>query len=601
MLFDTKQLEKFPVEPGVYLMKDKHGKVIYVGKANILRQRVKQYFAPGGDGRPQIPYLTALVQSIDTIVVASEKEALLLENTLIKKYQPKYNVLLKDDKGYLSLKITHKQAWPMIKMVRYKGTPKDDALYFGPYTSALAAKQTLDLLNRLFRLRRCSDRELASRTRPCLLYQIKKCVAPCVNLCSSELYHEHVNRVIKFLKGQTQDVVEALKIDMRIASDKLEYEQAGDILKTIRAIDKTVEAQSVDQAGTGDSDALSLYRQGEDLVIAQMLIRGGRLLAVERFFFSKIIQDDSEIFESFIMQHYSEKQENPSYIYVPLDLSNDLSEIINARVCTPKRGKKKDLIDMAYKNAKAIFHKEKDESSLREKRLLELVDKLKLSQFPSRIECFDTSNISGAHSVASMVAFTDGLPDKKRYRKFHLEEDIKGPDDYAAMEEVLTRRYRRAKNENDLPELVIVDGGKGQLNIALRVLDELDITTIDVIGLAKEEGRHDKGITAEQVFLPNRKDPVLLNKHSSLLFFLQKIRDEAHRVAIDFHRKKRSKNMIKSALDDIPGIGPKKKKALIKAFGSVKGILAASDEDLQKVSELNKNDRQTIRAFIKHK
>ena len=608
MPFDPIKLKLFPTHPGVYLMKDVHGDVLYVGKAKNLRQRVKQYFIPGRDGRLMVPYLVEKIEQVETIVVSSEKEALLLENNLIKQYKPRYNALLKDDKSYIALKISLQNPWPTVKLVRYRGRPEPDGLYFGPYTSAQAARQTLELLNRLFPLRQCSDQELARRVRPCLLYQMKRCAGPCGQKCTDEEYRSHLDRTIKFLRGQDKEVLKDLYDEMKRLADALEFEKAAQIHRTIRQIEKTIESQHVDRPLGLDVDVIGLYRHGEEVILAQLHFRGGRLVGSRHFDFSKIGEEDGELLSSFLLQHYEQQLEMPPEIYVPVTLTDrtSLEEILSAghthkvSIHLPQRGEKKALLDMAMANAEAIFKSQKNEEELRERMLLEMQERLELSRYPSRIECLDNSNISGSEPVSSLVAFTDGLKDKKRYRTYRLKIGSK-PDDYAAMHEVLLRRYKRAKEENDLPDLVIVDGGKGQLNIALKVFEELNVTGVDVIGLAKEQGRHDKGMTEEQIYIPGRKEPILLKKNSPVLFLMQKIRDEAHRFAITFHRKRRSKQTVRSALDDIPGIGPIKRKRLLTHFGSLKKVELATEDELKQVKGISEANILSLKEFFQGK
>ncbi len=592
MTFNPDTIKNFPGEPGVYIMRDKKGKVLYVGKAINLRNRVRQYFLPGGDGRAQVPYLVKKIARIDTMVVSSEKEALLLENTLIKQYQPPYNVFLKDDKGYISLKITTKHEWPMIELVRYKGKPKPDGLYCGPYTSTYAARQTLELLIRLFPLRRCSDDELKRRTRPCILHGMKRCVAPCVGKCTKPDYDAIVEKTVRFLQGKDRDVLNTLYDEMKTASESLEFERASDLHQTIRHIEHTVEQQRVDQAGTGNRDVIGLYREAGELSLTQMLFRDGKLIGAENYHFSSLAQETPAALSTFLIQTYKDK-ELPQEIIIPAPPDPTLSEIIPTRLHHPKRGDKLKLIEMATANAKAAFHKERDLTRLREKTLIDLQERLRLRNYPRRIECFDNSNLQGSEPVAAMIAFTDGESDKKRYRKYKVKT-VSGSDDYATMHEILSRRYTRAKKEDDLPDLIIVDGGKGQLNIALKVLQDLNIVTVDIIGLAKESGRHDRGATREQIFLPGTRDPLLLRPNHPVLFLLQRIRDEAHRFAITFHRKQREKTLLKSPLDNVPGIGPTKRKALLRHFGSAKKALAATAEELAQVKELTKRDIATL-------
>lgn len=605
MPFDPKNLKRYPEQAGVYLMRGKSGQVLYVGKAKKLRSRLRQYFLAGGDGRPMVPQLIAQVEAIETIVLRSEKEALLLENTLIKRHQPKYNVLLKDDKNYISLKINTQHAWPLIQLVRYKGKPKSDGMYFGPYTHVQQAKKTLELLNRLFPLRQCSDKEFKRRQRPCLLYQMKRCVAPCVGKCSREEYQSHVERSIKFLQGRDQEVIQELHAEMERAAEALEFERAGQVLQTIRAIEGTLEVQKVVKVGSRDFDVLGVYRQGDELMLTQMRYQGGRLVGARHEAFSGVLQDDGEVLESYLMQRYGELERLPHELLLPLELEESelISELLSqdkarkVKIMCPKRGEKRSIVEMAEANARTAFVREKDEGVIRERRLMELQRCLRLSNYPRRMECFDTSHIQGSAAVAAMAVYTDGAEDRAAYRHYHVKT-TEVPDDYGALYEVLSRRFRRAKSENHLPDLLIVDGGKGQLNVALRVLKELNIISVDVISLAKEEARHDKGMTAERVFLAEQKEPISLARHSAVLFLLQNIRDEAHRFAISFHRKQRKKQIIKSQLDDVPGIGPKKRRLLLERFGSVKGIRNASDAEILEVAGVGPCDLEALRKNL---
>lgn len=578
-------------------MKNRNGDVLYVGKANNLKTRIKQYFAPGRDGRPMVPFLIAEVSTIDVIVVPSEKEALLLENTLIKKHQPKFNALLKDDKTFVSLMINHKHPWPMIQLVRYKGKPKKEGLYFGPFTSAFAARQTFDLMGRIFPLRQCSDSELKKRTRPCLLYGIKRCIAPCVNLCTKEEYQTVVERATQFLKGQDEAVIEQLKLEMHKASEALEFEKAATLLQTIKQIEHVTAGSGLVAKAIGkDTDALGIYREAHDVMVAQLFFRDGKLIGSEHYSFTDVVESNEELLTSFLVQYYKDRSSLPTQVIVPYALSTELEEILHLKLITPQKGEKKEIIEMAEKNALALFKQEKDDQDLTEKMLLDLQETLHLTRYPEHIECFDTSNISGSDLVASMVVFSDGKYDKKRSRLYKIRDVTKG-DDYGALREVLKRRLTRAKQENDLPDLLIVDGGKGQLGIGAEVLKTLDIATVDLISLAKQEGKHDKGLTQERVFTLGQADPFVLPLHSPLLFLLQRIRDETHRRAIGFHRKRREKRVISSLIDEIPGIGDIKKKRLLKQFGSLQRILAASPADLLAVKGITSKDVEQIQKL----
>lgn len=604
MPFNPKKLEAYPLLPGVYLMKNSMGHVIYVGKANSLRLRLKQYFSPGGDGRQMISSLVPKIETIETIIVASEKEALLLENTLIKQYKPHFNALFKDDKSHIALMISHRHNWPTLQLTRYKGKPKTDNLYFGPYTSATAARSTFDLLKRLFPLRQCSDQEFARRTRPCILYEMKRCCAPCVQKCTKEEYESYVQRTIKFLRGQDKEILNELYRAMQEASTALEFEKAAEIFRNIQQIESTLEDQKVAKLMGIDIDVLGIFRQADEVILCQLMFRQGKLISSKNNNFSHSAQEDEELLESFLLQHYEPLQALPKEILLPKELPSALliTEIIvgskksKVSLIAPQRGEKKKLLEMAHVNAKAAFHQQKDLQAMRERTLLEMQEKFHLSNYPERIECFDNSNLSGSNPVSSLVAFTAGQKDSARYRTYTIKTTT-GSDDYEAMREVLERRCKRGKEENNLPDLIIVDGGKGHLNTALAILKDLNIITVNVIGVAKEQGRHDKGSTQEQIFLPNIKDPIFLRPTSPILFLLQQIRDEAHRVAITFQRKTHSKKIIKSSLDEIPGIGPKKRRLLLAHFGSVKKLKEASYEELLSLKGISKANIQEILKY----
>ncbi len=597
MTFDPKTLALYPEEPGVYLMKDHEGVVLYVGKAKHLRNRLKQYFGATKDTREMVPYLTAQVVTIDTIVALTEKDALILENTLIKKHKPKYNVLLKDDKTFISLCMTNHK-WPSLRLVRYKGLPpKNEGTYFGPYTNALAARQTYDLLSRMFPLRQCSDQELANRVRPCLLYEIKRCIAPCVDLCTKGEYDTLVESATRLLKGKDKDVFQELHRQMESAAEQLDFEKAQELKNLIHQIQHVTEVQHINHPEAKDADALGLYREADAVMIALLMFREGKIVGSEHFSFQFIASNDAEIISSFILQHY--KETAPKEILIPTEipeietLQEIISETHKVTILSPKKGRKEDLVEMAMRNAKALFVREEDTRSLKEKMLLDLAETLQLNHFPRKIECFDTSNIAGTDPVASLVTFVNGELDRSRTRLFKIKT-AELADDYTALREVLKRHFMKAKEKNDFCDLLIVDGGKGQLGIALDVFKELDIAVVDVIALTKEDALHTKGLTQEKIYMPNRLDPILIDLRSPLLFFLQKVRDAAHKKAIEFHRKRRTKRTLSSELDTLSGIGPIKKKALLKRFGSVKAIKNASREELEQVKSLNKKDIENL-------
>ncbi|MBI5273173.1 MAG: excinuclease ABC subunit UvrC [Chlamydiia bacterium] len=599
MPFDPATLTLYPDQPGVYLMKDVSNQMLYIGKGKNLRARLKQYFAVNGDPREMAPYLIAQVETIDTIVALTEKDALILENNLIKRYRPKYNVLLKDDKTYISLVVTQHK-WPMLRLLRFKGKPpKNIGEIFGPYTNALAARQIYDLISRLFPLRQCSDAELMMRTRPCLLYEIKRCIAPCVGKCTEEEYGAHLEKAMRLLKGQNNEVTDELHKQMESASQALEFEKADACLRMIQQIEHVTEVQHVDNPSAKDCDVLGLHREADAVMIALLMFREGKIVGSEHFSFHLIASNDAEVLESFLLQHYKAMTVFPSEILLPIELPQKkaLEEILSesaqkkVSLLSPKKGKKWDLVDMGLLNAKALFIREQDARSLHEKMLLALQESLQLNRFPRRIECFDTSNISGTDPVASLTCFVNGQKDKARTRLFKIRGQS---DDYSAMKEVLERHFLKEKEKGEFCDLLIVDGGKGQLGIALEVFAKLGIASIDTIAVTKEDARHDKGLSQEKIYVPYRPDPILIDPRSPLLFLLQRIRDEAHRQTIEYHRKKRSKRILSSALDEIPGIGPVKRRKLLQHFGSVKNLKMASAEELEKVPGLTKSDLETL-------
>lgn len=605
-MFDPQKIDLFPSSSGVYLMKDREGKIIYIGKAKDIRARVKQYFILGRDTRSMIPVLIEQIDNIDTLITPSEKEALLLENTLIKKHQPKFNVLLKDDKTFIGLFVNHKHTWPMIRLVRYKGSPPKDGLYFGPYTSALAARAVLELLQKLFPLRQCSDGELQRRTRPCILYSIKKCIAPCVQKCSKEEYDSFVQGALDFLKGKNEEIIEKFSQDMQKASDNMEYEKAAAYLRTIKQIEAVTHSDVVTWKTEGKAlDAIGLYRSSHEVTLFQLLFREGKLVGSQHYHFSHVAEEEEELLVSFLLQNYKSSSSLPEEILLPFALAETrlIEEIFletgkkKVRIHFPTKGDKKKIVDLALENAKAVFVQNQSEMDQKEKILLDMQELFELKSYPKQIVCFDVSHIAGSDTSACLVAFTEGKRDPKKMRYFHIKTAQEG-DDYGSLREALLRYITKAKEKEELPDLLLIDGGKGHLQVALDVLQGLDIISVDVIGIAKEEGRHDKGMTREKVFLPRRKDPILLEATSPLLFFLQKVRDEAHRAVLFFHRKKRTKRLLTSSLDELQGIGPVKKKMLLTHFGSVKKLELATKEDLEKLEGLTRKDITTLLEFI---
>lgn len=606
MIFDLARLEHFPTKAGVYLMKNEKGEVIYVGKAKQLKARIRHYFLSHGDTRPMIPLLIEQTSAIETIVVPSEREALLLENTLIKKHQPKFNAVLKDDKTFISLMINIEHPWPKLSLVRCKSIPKDKRLYFGPYTSAYAAKKSAELLSHLFPLRQCSDEELKRRSRPCLLYSIKRCLAPCIPLCTKEEYGELVQKTVQFLKGEDKEILKQLRKEMEEAAKALEFERAASLLETMRHLEHVLGSSRtvVSTKGT-ECDALGLYREGAEVALVLLLFREGNLVGSESHSFHQNLEEDEALLSSFLLQHYQAKGSLPKEILLPFLLPglSLLAELLSERagkkveLLLPSRGEKLSCVNLARENAKILLMQERKCSRLSEEALFDLQTLLKLDRYPRTIVCLDTSHLAGSDPVASLVTFVEGKRDPKQMRLYKIKT-APSSDDYAALEEVLRRYLSRAKEEEALPDLIIVDGGKGQLHRAEALLKQLDVASVDLIALTKEAGRHDKGITAERIFLTGNADPLSLHTHSPLLFLLQNIRDEAHRKAIEFHKKRRTKRHLTSQLDALAGIGPIKKRRLLRHFGSIEGIKRAGEEELKEVKGLSSKDIQTLKKAL---
>lgn len=602
MSFDPNKLKDYPKAPGVYIMRDKSGEVLYVGKAKELQARIRQYFVKGGDGRWIIPYLQDLVVEIDTIVTLTEKEALLLECNLIKKEMPRFNALLKDDKTYTAIKLNSKHPWPMLSLVRYKEKLKGDGEYFGPYTSAHAARQTLDLLQRVFPLRQCSDEELKRRTRPCILYGMKRCTAPCVNYIEKNAYDSLVDGARRFLKGDVNEVIRPLEKKMYELSDQLAFEEADEVLKLIESLKKTTEVQRVDQPKKAPSrDVIGMFREGERASVSVLLFREGRLDSYQHFLFPEVFETDEELVETFLLQKYLGSSSLPKEIFLPLlpENTSAIEELLEEKVTilSPIKGERKKLVDLAKKNAEAFFQQKSDREKALQNILAKMQESFHLLRYPDFIECIDTSHLGGVEAVSSLVAFQAGVPDKKNYRKYRLKHTL-AHDDYGALKEVLRRRFSAEKMQERLPDLLIIDGGKAHLETALRTLKELNVVSVDVIAIAKEEGRHDRGVTGEVVFLKDQKSPFELPRRSDLIFFLQRVRDEAHRFAITYQKVRRTKSTLRTSLREIPGIGPKKGKALLIALGSVKKVREASDEELLAVKGVTKKDVEAIRKFF---
>ena len=589
-------IDQAPRAPGVYLMKDGDGKVLYVGKAKNLRARVRAYFG-GTDGRAMIPFLVSRVQAVAFIVTATEKEALILENTLIKEHRPRYNVVFRDDKSYYHLRIDPLQVFPRFELVRRPR--RDGAACFGPYPSSASARETLRFLHSLFPLRTCRDREMKTRRRPCLEHQIRRCLAPCAGLVSEAAYRELVRDAVAFLEGRENDLLADLKSRMAQASDSLQFETAAALRDRIAAIAETLEKQRMVSLSGGAQDVYGVYREGDLTQVCALFIRQGKLLGQKDFGLLRLGGSTQALLSSLIKQYYDGAADLPEAILVPEALEDQavIAEWLADRkgkkvtIGVARRGQGRDLLKMAYVNAQNVFKGASLSADGTEEALALLMEKLLLKRLPERIECFDISNIGGRWAVGAMVTFLAGAAWKAGYRRFRIRT-VAGADDYGMLYEILHRRCRKKER---LPDLIVVDGGKGQLGVALSVLKDLGIEDVAAIGLAKE--REDAG-AFDRVYLPRRKDPVPLYRWPAAQLLLQRIRDEAHRFAVSYHRNVKEKEDLQSMLDQIPGIGPARKRVLLTFFGDLRRIKQASPEALQQVPGLGPAQAQRIHAFF---
>jgi len=585
------KLKALPTTPGVYLMKDARGDVIYVGKAASLRSRVRSYFQAGAETERRTRAWVGDIDDFEVIRTATESEAFLLEDTLVKRHQPVHNARLRDDKRYPYLKITA-EPFPRILVVRRRFD--DDARYFGPYTSAKSMRATLKLAQRIFPIRTCSlDLPLKTPRRPCLNYHIGRCLGPCAELVGPEEYGAMVDRAAMLFEGRVAGLISGLRASMKEAADAQQFERAAHLRDQIEALQRSLERQSVVLPDTIDRDVLGLAVGEERASVQVFLVRGGRLAGRESYpLRTPADAPEDEILSAFLTQYYANASSVPREILLPLDV--DETERLEAwltdlrgrrvRVRVPQRGEKRRLVEIANDNARFAMKGERRNEVVRKEEaaaLVELADALSLSTFPQRIEAYDISNTQGGEATGSMVVFEGGRPRRDAYRRFRIQR-AEGPDDYGMMAEVLIRRFRRGLAEisdpavrrgkfSELPDLLLIDGGKGQLNVATEVLRNANIEGIEAIGLAK---RH------EEVFRPGQSDPILLEADSPALLLLRRIRDEAHRFAVSYHRKLRARRSLASVLDEVRGVGPRRKSALIRAFGSVARIEHASANEI---------------------
>ena len=585
-------------EPGVYLMKDATGKIIYIGKARNIKKRLASYFKTSGQSSVKAGILATKISDIETIITRTEKEALILESNLIKRHRPRYNVVLKDDKRYPSLRIDLKDKYPNFSIVRKIG--KDNALYFGPFASAQAVRETLRTINKTFKLRKCKAMDFKNRTRPCLHCQMDGCLAPCCLDVDPDVYAEQVNEAIMFLKGRTPDLIRKIKNQMESCAQQQKFERAARLRDKIFFLERTIEKQIAVTTDFNDRDVFALARSAECSVATVMSVRGGFLSGTRHYSFAETISTTEEMMAAFIRQYYERHPSVPDELLVSIDLEDaDLTaewlghfKKKKVKILQPQRGEKAQLVAMAIHNAenelKSLVASRSAEIDL----LSRLRNKLKMVRLPERIECFDNSNISGTQAVAAMVVFENARAKKSFYRKYRIKT-VTEHDDYAYMQEVLKRRYNKGEASKPYPDLLMVDGGKGQLNIALAVTRELKLTEeFEIIGIAKKD--ETKGETRDKIFKAGRANPLNFGKDEDLLLFLQRIRDEAHRFAISFHRKRRKKISLQSVLDTIPGVGHKRKAALLRHFESVKIIRAAVPAEIGALPGFNHSVAESI-------
>jgi excinuclease ABC subunit C len=603
MSISDDKVKSIPASVGVYILKDKKGRSLYIGKAKNLRSRVFSYLHEGGDPeRPHIAYLMKEVEDLDYFVTRSEREALVLENSLIKQKKPRYNIRLRDDKNYLSLRLDPRERFPRLTLTRR--VLKDGALYYGPFASADALKKAKRLIHKVFPLRDCTDEKFRRHSsRPCLSYYMGMCLGPCAGKVDEAGYNEVVDRTRMFLRGEKNRIIEILRDNMEKASAETRYEDAAHYRDQVKLLEKNLDEQMFITPGTKDRDIVSFYREGQDAEFSVLFSRGGILVDKAEYSFKNTAGTDEEILGEFLLQFYGGNRFIPNEIIIPVgiegmeELSEWLSEKLGRKVAisVPERGVKASQIELAGRNALESFQR-KHARELGELDLLErLKSSLHLQRLPGSIECFDISNTQGDLAVASLVRFEGGKPARERYRTYRIKT-VEGPNDYAMMSEVLSRRLTRTDEEGwDAPDLVLIDGGKGQLNIAHRVLDELG--GAGEIGLASiAKGRYEG--ESDKIYIYGRKNPIVFSRNSQVLFLLMRIRDEAHRFAITYHKKLRGKRAVSSALDGVPGIGAKRRKELIKRFGNLSGIKEASVDEIAAVPGLNRKIAEELKEKL---
>lgn len=605
------ELKKLPGKPGVYLMHDEKDAIIYVGKAISLKNRVRQYFQSSRNKGAKIEQMVTHISRFEYIVTDSELEALVLECNLIKEHRPKYNTMLMDDKTYPFIKVTVNEPFPRVMMARRM--KKDKAKYFGPYTSAGAVKDTIELIRKLYHIRSCnrSPPKDIGKERPCLNYHIHQCYAPCQGYISREEYRKSIDEVVRFLNGNYDPILKELEEKMLDASENLEFEKAIEYRELLASVQKIAQKQKITDTAGDDRDIIAMASEGEDAVVQVFFIRGGRLIGRDHFYL-KIAENDtkSEILSSFIKQFYAGTPYIPAELMLPEEIEDQ--EIIEewlttrrehkVRLRIPKKGTKEKLVELAQKNAQMVLKNDKERLKREEGRTIGAVKELeKILGLTGiiRMEAYDISNTNGFDSVGSMVVYEHGKPKRNDYRKFKIKS-VQGPDDYASMNEVLTRRFehglRERQDESEtggfqaFPDLIMMDGGRGQVNIALEVLEKLNLH-IPVCGMVKDDNHRTRGLYFNNVELP-------IDRNSECFRLITRIQDEAHRFAITFHRQLRSKGQVHSILDDIPGVGPARRKDLMRSFENIEAIRNATVDDLKELPSMNEKSAQEVYKFF---
>lgn len=609
VMFDVEEeLKKLPAKPGVYLMHDEDDTIIYVGKAISLRNRVRSYFRESTNKSPKIEKMVERIARFEYIVTDSELEALVLENNLIKEHNPRYNTMLKDDKTYPYIKVTVGE--PFARILFSRQMKKDKSRYFGPYTSAAAVKDTIDLMNKLYQLRTCRKKlpEDTGKDRPCLNYHIKQCTAPCQGYVSQTEYREQIDRALEFLNGNYQPIMKELKGKMEEAAESLDFEEAIRYRELLTSVQKVAQKQKITDSSGEDKDILALARDESDAVVQVFFIRSGRLIGREHFYMTRVSEEtEDQILLSFIKQFYAGTPFIPRELVLQYEIEEQdliekwLTERKGSRVYlrVPKIGTKEKLVELAAKNAQLVLSQDRERIKREEGRTIgavkEIAGMLGLESI-RRMEAFDISNISGFENVGSMVVYEKGRPKRSDYRKFKIKT-VSGPDDYACMKEVLTRRFRHGMEGGEFdsftifPDLLLMDGGKGQVNIAKEVLRELRLD-IPVCGMVKDDNHRTRGLYFHNEELP-------IDRHSEGFKLITRIQDEAHRFAIEYHRSLRSKTQVRSVLDEIPGIGPARRKALMRHFSSIDEVKAADLETLQGVPQMNEAAAKAVYHFFR--